>query len=233
MEVPYGQIMLSILLQNDLIPEIVIEEESAEAEHHRNLFQERLGAKSLAPTIASLVEKYGLKYAKVDNLCGYECENIIKQEKPDVIALGGTRRLIRKNIFTIPPWGTLCSHPGLLPYVRGAASPAWSILYDIKVGCSCFIIDEDLDTGPVLRSKIVPVYQDDTYADVVRRNISSCGDLMAEVLKMFKKRGGPIKGQPQDLSRGETYRTMEAELVEQVKQKLQEGSYRWLEPRPS
>lgn len=232
MEVPYGQVMLSILLDRGFVPELVIEEESPEAEHHRNLFLERLGGTALAPTIASQVQECNLRYARVRNLCDPEGEHLISQETPDLIALGGTRRLIKKNIFSIPAWGTLCSHPGLLPYVRGAASPAWSILHDIRVGCSCFIVDEGLDTGPVIKSKIVPVYGADTYADVVKRNIVYCGELMADVLQIFQEKGGPIPGARQDLSLGKTYRTMPADLVEVVRRKLKDKTYPWMEDRP-
>lgn len=232
MEVPYGQVMLSILLDRGFLPELVIEEESPEAEHHRNLFLDRLGGTPLAPEIRSQVKKRNLRYARVGNLCDPECERLIKQQNPDLIALGGTRRLIKRNIFAIPPWGTLCSHPGLLPYVRGAASPAWSILHDLRVGCSCFIVDEGLDTGPVIKSKIVPVYSVDTYADIVKRNIVYCGELMAEVLQLFREKGGPIAGELQDLSLGKTYRTMPPDLVEVVRCKLRDRTYRWLEDRP-
>lgn len=231
MEVPYGQVMLSVLLDRGFVPELVIEEASPGAEHHRNLFLDRLGRTPLAPTIASQVEKHNLRYARVRNLCDAECERLIKQQNLDLIALGGTRRLIKKNIFSIPPWGTLCSHPGLLPYVRGAASPAWSILHDIHVGCSCFIVDEGLDTGPVIKSKIVPVYAADTYADIVKRNIVYCGELMAEVLQLFRDKGGQIAGEPQDLSLGKTYRTMPSDLVEVVRRKLKDKTYQRLEER--
>jgi methionyl-tRNA formyltransferase len=233
MEVPYGQVMLSILLNHGLMPGIVIEEASPNAEHHRNLFLGRLGKVKLAPSIAAQVQKHGLKYARVNNLCGAECEGLVRQETADILALGGTRRFIKSNIYSIPRWGTLCSHPGLLPLVRGAASPAWSILYDLQVGCSCFIVDQGLDTGPVIKSKIVPVYFGDTYSDVVQRNITYCGELMAEVLHMFQEKEGPIHGEPQDLSIGKTYKTMPQNLVGKVVNKLAGGTYKWLQARPA
>jgi len=230
-EVPYGQVMLEILINRGFIPEMVIEEESPQAEHHRNLFLGRLGNVDPAPSIATQVKKYGLRYSRVNSLCSQESERLIRQARPDIIALGGTRRLIKKHIFSIPPWGTLCSHPGLLPYIRGAASPAWSILLDVQVGCSCFIVDNGLDTGPVIKSKIVPVYFDDTYSEVVKRNIIYCGELMAEVLQLFAERGGPVTGEPQDLTLGETFRTMPPNLVQKVVDKLTDRTYVWLQPR--
>jgi methionyl-tRNA formyltransferase len=117
--------------------------------------------------------------------------------------------------------------------VRGAASPAWSIYKDIQVGASCIIIDKGIDTGPIIKTEIVPVYHGDTYDQIVERNIFFCGELMAEVLAMFKEKEGPISGEPQDLSVGKTYKVMPPELVAEVKAKLANGTYRWLQPKPS
>lgn len=233
MELPYGQVMLNILLERGLIPDAVIEEDSPRATYHRNVFLERLKGKALAPTIASQVKRYGLRYVKVSKISSPECEEILKTEKPNLIALGGTASIVKDYIFSIPPWGTLCAHPGLLPYVRGAASPAWSIYKDIQVGCSCIIIDKGIDSGPILKTKIVPVYRGETYDQIVERNIFYCGEIMAEVLAMFKEKQGPIPGEPQDLVAGETYKVMAPELVEVVKAKLANGTYRWLQDRPS
>ena len=232
-EAPYGQIMLKAILSRGFAPTVVIEEESPEAEHHRNLFLERLAGKELAPSIASQIETMGLRHALVSNLNGPESERIMKGEAPDLIVLGGTRRFIRRNIFSIPRWGTLCGHPGLLPDVRGAASPAWSILHDVPVGASVMIIDEGLDTGPIVKRKIVPVYEGDTYADVVERNLFSCADLMVEVLEMYERANGEIPVEPQDPSIGATYPTMPPELVKKVKARLADGRYKWLQPRPT
>jgi methionyl-tRNA formyltransferase len=143
--------------------------------------------------------------------------------------LGGTRRIIKKSIFSIPAWGALCSHPGLLPYMRGASSVAWSIQYDIQIGCSCIIIDEGIDTGRVIKTKTVPVYRKDTYEQIVERNILYCTELMAEVVEMFVKSDAPINGVPQDLSIGKTYPTMPPELLEKVRIKLANGNYGWFE----
>ncbi len=158
MENAYGQVMLNILLARGMAPEMVIEEDSPEAEDHRNRWTQRLAGRNLAPSVASQVDKYRLQYAKVANLSSHESERIIRDQEPDLIVIGGTIRLIKKNIFPIARWGTLVSHPGLLPHIRGVASVAWSIYEDINVGCSCIIVDEGIDTGPILKTRIVPVH---------------------------------------------------------------------------
>ena len=232
-EVAYGQFMLKILLERDLVPEMVIEEVSSRATRHRNIFLERLKGKNMPPSIASQIKKYGLRYASVFSLSSSECESILKGEAPDLMVSGGTISIMKKNVFSIPPWGTLVSHPGLLPYVRGAASPAWSIYKDIQVGCSCIIIDEGIDTGPIIKSKMVPVDFGDTYEDVVERSIIYCGELMTEVVIMFKEKNQPVHGEPQNLTIGDTYKVMPPELVEEVKAKLKNGTYRWMQTKNS
>ena len=233
MEVPYGRYMLDILLKRKLVPEMVIEEDSARASRHRDIFLKRLEGKRLPPKVALQVEKHRLPYARVPTLNGSECEEILKRESPDLMVSGGTITLMKKNIFEIPKWGTLVSHPGLLPHVRGASSPAWSIYNNIQVGCSCIIIDEGTDTGPVIKSRIVPVYYADTYEDVVERNTIYCGELMADVVSMFKEKGGPILGETQDLMIGKTFKIMPPGLIEEVKAMLASGSYRWMEAKES
>jgi methionyl-tRNA formyltransferase len=229
METAYSRAMLNSLVRRSLIPEMVIEEDSANAEQHRELWAQRLRSVELGPSIAAQVERHKVKYAKVSNLNLSECEEVIKRERPDLLVLGGTRRIIKKNIFAIAPWGTLCSHPGLLPYMRGASSVAWSIQYDIQIGCSCIIIDEGIDTGRVVKTRTVPVYRKDSYEQIVERNIFYCTELMAEVVEMFAKADGPISGVPQDLSIGKAYPTMPPELLEKVKIKLANGNYGWFE----
>ena len=49
---------------------------------------------------------------------------------------------------------------------------------------------------------------------------------------MFKDKDGPIQGESQDLTMGKTYPTIPPDLVPEVIAKLENGSYRWFEPKP-
>jgi methionyl-tRNA formyltransferase len=228
METMYGQIMLDRLLSRGLVPEMVIEEDSPRSAYHRKLWLDRTQGRELAPSIAYQVKKYQLPYARVEDLCSDQSEKIMRREKPDLTVVGGTRQIITKKIFSIAPYGTLISHPGLLPFIRGASGTAWSIYHDIQVAASCIIIDEQYDKGPVLETKIVPVYKGDSYEEVCERHIFACAELMADVVEKFKEKNGPIEGTPQDPAMGKTYKTIPAELVLEVKAKLSDGTYRWL-----
>ncbi len=222
MENPYGQVMLDILLRRGLIPAMIVEEDSPQAEEHRERWKQRLCGRTVAPCIASQVKNYGLRYSRVLDLNDAESNIRAGSQSPNLIVVGGTMRLIKKKILSIPSWGTLLVHPGLLPYVRGSASVAWSIYEDLPVGCSCILVDEGIDTGPILKTRIVPVYRGDTFDQVIERSLIACGELMADVVTIFKEKNGPIAGERQDLSLGKTYRNKEMtpDLIKIIHSKL-------------
>jgi len=95
-EVAYGQFMLKILLEHDLVPEMVIEEVSSQATRHRNIFLERLKGKKMPPSIARQINKYRLSHAAVPSLSSSECEKILKKETPDLMVSGGTISIMKE-----------------------------------------------------------------------------------------------------------------------------------------
>lgn len=63
----------------------------------------------------------------------------------------------------------LNAHPGLIPAYRGVDVVKWALLDRQPVVVSLHIVDAGVDTGPVLRTQIVPVYSDDSIASVAHR----------------------------------------------------------------
>lgn len=222
-EHPYGQEMLRILLEHGFIPELVMEEDSVIADEERRKFLERIAGESLPPTIASLVTSRGLSHEFVPNLNGRRARQILAVLQPDLLVLGGTG-IIGQAVLAIPRLGTLNSHPGLLPELRGSASVAWAIYKDLPVGSTCHFIDSGIDTGPILIRRALPIYRGETFERIHRRVLTLSGELMAEGLGIIAS--GAARAAPQDLSVGETLRVIPPEFMVEVKAKLAEGRYR-------
>lgn len=68
-----------------------------------------------------------------------------------------------------PSWGAINVHPGLLPFNRGKAPFAWPLVDGTPAGTTLHLMDESLDTGPVLAQRHVPVYGEDTAETLFRR----------------------------------------------------------------
>ncbi len=78
--------------------------------------------------------------------------------KPDVIITIAYGLLLPLSILNIPPHGCLNLHASLLPRWRGAAPLQRSILAgDTLTGVNLMIMDEDLDTGPIVAESTYPL----------------------------------------------------------------------------
>jgi len=63
-------------------------------------------------------------------------------------------RMLPKEVWSIPKYGTFNIHASLLPQYRGAAPINWALINgEKKTGVTSFLIDEQIDTGAILLHK--------------------------------------------------------------------------------
>ena len=63
-------------------------------------------------------------------------------------------RMLPKEVWSIPKYGTFNIHASLLPQYRGAAPINWALINgEKKTGVTSFLIDEKIDTGAILLYK--------------------------------------------------------------------------------
>ena len=224
-EHPYGREMLMQLLEAGHVPSAVIEETGPVADEERDKFLARIRGHRVAPTFTQLLEGSDVQRHKVPHHNRRQCRETLTDLGPDLVVLGGTR-IISKSVLRIPPDGMLNSHPGLLPEVRGSASVAWSIYYDVPIGCTCHFIDPDIDTGDIVLKRVIPVHRGDTYEHLCWKTLVTAGTLMTEAVGMWSK--GSVPRTPQGESELPTFRVPPPEIMEVVHRKLAEGTYRYM-----
>ncbi|MCW4048312.1 MAG: formyltransferase family protein [Candidatus Bathyarchaeota archaeon] len=225
-EHPYGREMLMKLMEAGHIPMAIIEEASPIAEEERGKFLERIKGHRVAPTFDELLEGRDIPRYKVPHHNKKQCRLLLEELKPDLGVLGGTR-IIRKRILSIPPDGMLNSHPGLLPEVRGSASPAWSVYYDIPIGSTCHFINPNIDTGDIVLKREIPIHKGDTYEKLCWLTLVMAGTLMTEAVGFWKK--DMVPRTPQGKSELPTFKVPSDEVMEEVHRKLREGTYKHYE----
>ena len=222
-EHPYGREMLMQLMKSGHMPMAIIEEASDIAEEEKNKFLERIKGQRVAPTFNKLLTGKNIPRYKVPHHNKRECRELMEELKPDLGVLGGTR-IIRKRILEIPKDGMLNSHPGLLPEVRGSASPAWSVYYDIPIGSTCHFIDPNIDTGDIVGRRVIPVHRGDTYEKLCWLTLVEAGTLMTEAVTAWKKNS--LTRTPQGESKHATFRVPSEEIMAVVYQKLRGQTYK-------
>jgi len=222
-EHPYGREMLMQLMDAGQVPMAIIEEASDIAEEERGKFLERIKGYRVAPTFTELLEEMDVPRYKVPHHNKKACRLLLEELKPDIGVLGGTR-IISERILSIPPDGMLNSHPGLLPEVRGSASPAWCVYYDIPIGSTCHFIDPGIDTGDIVGKRVIPIHRGDTYEKLCWLTLVEAGRLMTEAVTAWKK--GELTRTPQGESALPTFKVPPKEIMEVVFKKLENHTYK-------
>ena len=76
-------------------------------------------------------------------------------------------RMLPKEVWSIPKYGTFNIHGSLLPQYRGAAPINWAIINgETKTGVTSFFIDEKIDTGATLLYKDCIIGENENVGDV-------------------------------------------------------------------
>ena len=86
----------------------------------------------------------------------------LQQHKVDLVCLAGYMRLLSPWFVKQFPHKILNIHPSLLPAFPGLEAQEQAFAYGVKVaGCTVHFVDEELDHGPIILQKAVPVHDND------------------------------------------------------------------------
>lgn len=123
----------------------------------------------------------------------------IRTLQPDVIVVAAYGKILPPSLLEIAPRGTVNIHPSLLPRHRGASPVAASILAgDSETGVTLMLMDQGMDTGPILAQRAVKIRENDTRASLTDRLASVGADLLADSLPLWLS--GQLEPRPQDES---------------------------------
>ena len=79
------------------------------------------------------------------------------------VCLAGYMRLLSADFVRAFPRRILNIHPSLLPAFPGLGVQRKALEYGVRVsGCTVHLVDEELDHGPIVVQRTVPVLDDDT-----------------------------------------------------------------------
>jgi phosphoribosylglycinamide formyltransferase-1 len=81
----------------------------------------------------------------------------------DLVVLAGFMKLVGASFLATFSGRVLNTHPALSPSFPGMHGPAEALEYGVKVtGCTLFVVDAGVDTGPIVAQSAVPVLDDDS-----------------------------------------------------------------------
>ena len=118
---------------------------------------------------------------------------------PDAIVVVAYGRIIPPWMLALPRLGCINLHASLLPKYRGAAPIQWAVaMGDAFTGNTTMLLEEGLDTGPILLQQTLAIAPGQTAVDLFDLLAHSGAPLMVESLASLA--GGTIHPQPQNHS---------------------------------
>jgi methionyl-tRNA formyltransferase len=91
-------------------------------------------------------------------------------------------------------------HPSLLPRYRGPSPLPFAILHgDVQTGISIMLLDEGMDTGPILSSKTITIAKEETLSSLIEKVENVGPPLLIKTMEDYLN--GSIKPKPQDDSK--------------------------------
>lgn len=149
-----------------------------------------------APEIKKVALQYELPLCQPEKI---KDDNFIKKLKslnPEFAIVVAYGKILPKEILEIPKHGCINLHASLLPKYRGAAPIQWALINGEKItGVTTMIIDEGLDTGPILLQKEISINDEDN-AETLSEKLSVVGaELIIETIDKMRK--GIITPEPQ------------------------------------
>jgi methionyl-tRNA formyltransferase len=122
---------------------------------------------------------------------------------PDAIVVVAYGRIIPPWMLALPRLGCINLHGSLLPRYRGAAPIQWAVaMGDAVTGNTTMLLEEGLDTGPILLQQTVEIAPHQTAVDLFDVLATVGAPLLVETLAGLD--AGTIQPQPQNHD-GATY----------------------------
>jgi methionyl-tRNA formyltransferase len=154
------------------------------------------GLRKRTALMKTAAEAKGIVVIQPENLFDEEDINRIESLDPDVALVADYGLILPLRVLEIPVRGCVNVHPSLLPEYRGAA-PIQRVLMDgvETTGVSLILMDEGMDTGPIISQSRVDIDPADNLGTLQVRLARFAAAMVVEVLPAFA--GGRLTLHPQ------------------------------------
>lgn len=119
----------------------------------------------------------------------------LRELEVDLVVLAGYMRMVGPVLLAAYPQRIVNIHPSLLPAFPGMHAQRQAVEYGVKVsGCTVHLIDEGMDTGPVIMQTAVPVLKGDNEDRLAARILVEEHKLYPKVLQYFAEGRIEVQG---------------------------------------
>ena len=108
---------------------------------------------------------------------------VLKEFQVDLVCLAGFMRILSPYFVREFPSRILNIHPALLPSFPGEDAQRQALEHGVKfTGCTVHLVNEGMDTGPIVCQAVVPVHDDDTAETLAARILAEEHRIYSEAI---------------------------------------------------
>ena len=142
----------------------------------------------------------GIPVLQPERAHGDEFMAQLRELNPEISVVIAYGQILRPEILSLPPHGSINAHASLLPDLRGAAPINWAIIRGYtETGVSIIHMNEKMDAGPILFQTAEPIGEEETASDLWTRLSELSAEALVEALTLIEN--GIVEEKAQDESK--------------------------------
>lgn len=125
---------------------------------------DRSGIEALDRAERHGIDTFSLPLADFDDRVAWDVAlaDEVASHAPDLVVLAGFMKLTGPAFLALFGGRTVNTHPALSPSFPGMHAPRDALAHGVKItGATLFVVDQGVDTGPIVAQVAVPVLPDD------------------------------------------------------------------------
>jgi methionyl-tRNA formyltransferase len=155
------------------------------------------GLELKASPVKTKALELGLSLFQPEKAKAPEAVETLQKVQPDVIVVAAYGQILPSAVLNIPKVACLNIHGSILPQYRGAAPIHYAVMAgDKETGVTLMYMNEKMDEGDILLTKITPIGPEETTGEVHDRLAKLGAEGLMEALGLLEK--GKAPRVPQD-----------------------------------
>jgi phosphoribosylglycinamide formyltransferase 1 len=143
------------------------------------------------------VPTFVLELSQFDDRAAWDdaLADAVAEHSPDLVILAGFMKLVGPTFMARFAQRIVNTHPALSPSFPGMHAPRDALAYGVKVtGCTLFVVDDGIDTGPIISQAAVPVLAGDDEETLHERIKTVERRLLVDTVSALAREGWTVTG---------------------------------------
>ena len=139
-----------------------------------------------SPPIKLAAQEMGIPVLQPSKMKTEETRSSLAELTPEAVVVFAYGRILPPSLLSVPPRGCINVHTSLLPKYRGAAPIQWAIARgETETGVTTMLMDEGLDTGPMLLRRAIPIGPTETASQLSERLSQLGAEMIVSTLDLL------------------------------------------------